>query len=129
MGMKPDGNGFDMGMGRPPGGNGSFGGGPGMGMMGMDMGQNGPPSPAEMTDKILNGLSMRLSLTDDQKAKLRPIIEQQAAQLQKDMEARRQAMQKLLDDTKTKIKPVLNADQQKQLDEIKLPGPPPEPHP
>ncbi len=102
--------------------------GAGMGM-GMDMGRKAPPSPADMTDKILNRLSKRLALTDDQKTKLRPIIEQQAEQLQKDMETRRQLMQKLMEDTKTKIKPVLNPDQQKQLDQVKLPGQPPPPHP
>lgn len=108
-----------------------FGSPPGMpGMMGPGPGQNGPPTPAQMTDKIVNGLTHQLSLTDDQKAKLRPIIEPQVTQMQKDMEAQRQAMQKLMDDTKAKIKPILNADQQKQLDQIKLPpGPPPMPPP
>lgn len=111
------------------------GNGPGMGM-GMDMGKGGPPSPADMTDKILTHLSDQLSLTDDQKAKLRPVIEQQVSQMQKDMEAQHQAMQKLMEDTKAKVKPILNADQQKQLDQIKLPGqqsppetPSSEPHP
>jgi hypothetical protein len=99
-----------------------------MGMMrgengrGMGMEKNGSPSPADMTDKILNHLSNRLSLTDDQKIKLRPVIEQQVTQMQKDMEAQRQAMQKLMEETKAKVKPILNADQQKQLDQIKLPG-------
>jgi hypothetical protein len=95
--------------------------GPG-GMMG------GPPDPARMTDMVLNHLTQKLSLTDDQKAKIKPIIEDQVAQLAKDMETRRQAMQKQLDDTKAKLKPILNPDQQKKLDELRLPGqrPPPD---
>lgn len=95
------------------------GNGPGMGM---DMMKKGPPNAADTTNKILNRLTRKLALTDDQQAKLRPIIDQQVAQIQKDMEAQRQAMQKLMDDTKAKVKPILNADQQQQLDQIKLPG-------
>ena len=38
------------------------------------------------------------------------------------METQRAAMQKQIEDTKAKIKPLLNADQQKQLDALPMPG-------
>jgi hypothetical protein len=85
-------------------------------------GPGGPPDPAKMTDAVLNHLTQALTLTDDQKAKIKPIIEQQVADIQKQMEAQRQAMQKEIEDAKTQIKPILNADQQKQLDAIPIPG-------
>jgi hypothetical protein len=107
-----------QGFGRP----GGFNGGPGMGMMG-----GGAPDPAKMTDNIVAMLSNKLALTDDQKAKLKPIIQDQVTQMQKDMEAQRQAMQKRIEDAKAKIKPILNADQQKQLDALPLPGQKPAP--
>jgi len=97
-----------------PGGPGFFGGGPGE--------KKGPPDPAKMTDGILNHLSTTLSLTDDQKAKIKPVIEQQVAEIQKQMEAQRAAMQKQIEDGKAKIRPLLNADQQKLLDAMPLPG-------
>jgi hypothetical protein len=106
------------------GGPAAFGGGPGMPGMGgmMGGGKSGPPDPAKMTDGILNHLSTTLTLTDDQKAKIKPIIEQQVAEIQKQMEAQRAAMQKQIEDGKAKIKPLLTADQQKQLDAMPLPG-------
>jgi len=96
-------------------------GGPGMpGMMGKN--KNGPPDPAKVTDGILNHLSEKLTLTDDQKAKIKPIIEQQVTEIQKQLEAQRQEIQKQIEDTKAKIKPLLTPDQQKQLDAMPLPG-------
>jgi Spy/CpxP family protein refolding chaperone len=75
-----------------------------------------------MTDAILDMLTRSLTLTDDQKAKLKPIIEQQIAQVQKQMEAQRDALQKQMADAKAQIKPILNAEQQKQLDALPIPG-------
>jgi len=105
-------------MGRMHGG---IGGGPGMGGM-MGGGPNEMPDPAKMTDMVLNQLTAKLTLTDDQKAKVKPIIQEQVTQMQKDMEARRAAMQKSMEDAKAKVRALLNADQQKQLDAIPLPG-------
>jgi ABC-type phosphate transport system auxiliary subunit len=93
------------------------------GMMGGK--KNGPPDPARMSEDILNHLSTQLSLTDDEKTKIKPIVEAQVAEIQKQMEAQRLAMQKQFEDTKAKIKPLLTADQQKQLDAMPLPGPKP----
>jgi len=154
-GFQRFGGNFGPGQGQRWGNQGDFGGGPGMmrgpgpmnggpggdgpgrpamgggfGMSGMMGGSSGnPPDPAKMTDHILGMLTQKLTLTDDQKAKLKPIILDQVTQLQKQMEAQRQAMQKQIEDAKAQIKPLLNADQQKQLDALPLPGqksPPPE---
>jgi hypothetical protein len=109
-------------------GPGMMGGNPGMGpggfgMRGMRGGENNtPPDPAKMTDMLLNQLSAKLTLTDDEKAKIKPIILEQTTQMQKDMEAQRLARQKAMEDTKAKIKALLTPDQQKQLDAIPLPG-------
>jgi Spy/CpxP family protein refolding chaperone len=81
--------------------------------------------PAKMTDGILQHLSETLNLTDDQKAKMKPIIQADVEQFQKDAETERQAMQKRMEDDKAKLKPLLNADQQKALDAMPMPGHPP----
>ena len=51
------------------------------------------------------------------------------ADLQKQMETQRAAMQKQIEDAKAKIKPFLTADQQKELDAMPVPGPRPPPPP
>ncbi len=99
------------GFGRGPGGPGLFGGGPG-----------GPPDPAKMTDGIMAMLSNQLALTDDEKTRIKPIVQDQVAQLQAQREAQRAAMQKQIEDAKAKIRPLLTPDQQKQLDALPVPG-------
>jgi hypothetical protein len=94
---------------------------PGMGM-GMHGGPKGPPNPAEITDKVLHHLTEKLTLTDDEQAKIKPIIEQQVTDFVKQMEAQRAARQKQFEDIKARIKPLLDAGQQKQLDAMPLPG-------
>ena len=118
------------GFGGQPGGPGMMGGRsmgghgmkPGMGGRGMGSGSTTPPDPAQMADMMLNHLSSRLTLTDDEKAKIKPILEQQAAQMQKDRDAQHQVTQKAIEDTRAKIKPLLTPDQQKALDALPLPG-------
>jgi len=112
------------------GGPGALGGGPDMPsrpdmsppMPGMTGGPPSKPDPAKMTDDILNHLSIQLSLTEDEKAKIKPIVEQHVVEIQKEMEAQRVALQKQIEDAKAKIKPLLTADQQKQLNALPLPG-------
>ena len=96
-----------------------FGGHPGMGMGPMD---GSPPDPDKMADGILAHLTQQLTLTDDQKAKIKPIISAQVAQFQKEMEDRKQAMQKEMEDGRAKIRALLNPDQQKELDQLPVPG-------
>lgn len=101
---------------------GGFGGDKGPGQPHPGMGMMHPADPAKLTDGILAHLTQQLTLSDDQKARIKPIISQGIAQFQKDMEERKQAMQKQIEDAKAKIKPILNADQQKQFDEMPMPG-------
>ncbi len=75
-----------------------------------------------MTDGVLRMLTDKLTLSDDQKAKIKPIIADQVAQIQKQGEAMREAFKKQVEDAKAKIKPLLNADQQKDLDALPIPG-------
>jgi hypothetical protein len=121
-------HGFGMGQPRGWGGGppGDFGG-PGMGghpgMGGFDGGGDGfigktPPSAEEMTDRFMLMLAPKLSLTDAESAQVRPIIQNGIEQLQKDMEAQKQAHQKMIEDAKAKIRAVLTPDQQKQFDEL-----------
>jgi hypothetical protein len=98
---------------------GGWGGAPGDGNKGFGdahggMGMN--------SNAILNMLTQSLTLTDDQKAKIKPIVDQELAQIQKEKDDARQAILKQIDDGKAKIKPLLNADQQKQLDAMPSPG-------
>jgi hypothetical protein len=101
-------------------------GGPGSGNMpdtGIWDGPQVPPPPAVIADFVLSRLAEKLTLTDDEKAKIRPIIEQQVTDFEKQMEVQHAAVQKQFEDTKATIKPLLDADQQKQLDSLPLPGP------
>ena len=127
----PGGPNDTLGGGAMRGGFGPGEGGPGgMGMRGMMApGPDGKPDPAKMTDMMLNHLSNKLILTDDEIAKIKPIIEAQVTATQKEMEVQHAAMQKQFEDTKAKIKPLLTPDQQKQLDAIPLPGQKPPPLP
>jgi hypothetical protein len=96
-----------------------FGDHPRMGPMGAPP---APPDPAKMTDGILNHLTQALTLTDDEKAKIKPIVAAQVAQFQKEAEDRRQEMQKEMADGRAKIRALLNPDQQKTLDQLPVPG-------
>jgi len=117
-------------------GPGPMDGGPGMGgMMGRE--KSGPPDPAKMSQDILDHLSQQLSLTGDEQAKVKPILDQQVADIQKQMEtlrdsvkkqmdAQHEAMKKQIEDTKVKIRPLLTPEQQKDLAALHLTGQKPE---
>jgi hypothetical protein len=77
------------------------------------------PSAMKLTDHIMDHLIDTLALTDVESTQIRPVIEAQVAQIQKDMEAAKQAQIKSMEDTTAKIRTMLNADQQKQLDALK----------
>jgi Spy/CpxP family protein refolding chaperone len=67
----------------------------------------------------LKHLTSTLNLTPDQQAKVQPILDQARPQLKA---IRQEAMQKskaIMESTMTQIRPLLNADQQKKLDDIK----------
>jgi hypothetical protein len=86
-------------------------GGPGGKGPGM-MGPNGaPPDPAVMTYFAMAKLTEKLKLTDDQQAKLKPIIQAQITALMKQM-----------DDGKSQVRAALTPDQQKQFDALPFVG-------
>jgi hypothetical protein len=80
--------------------------------------------PSQITDDILNRLNGQLSLTEDEKAKIKPIIQADVDQFQKEAATWHQALQKRFEDTKAQIRPLLDADQQKKLDQLPAPGHP-----
>jgi periplasmic protein CpxP/Spy len=82
----------------------------------------GPPSPQQHLDH----LSKMLSLTDDQKAKIKPILENEATQVQAlhqdttlSMQDRHTKMRGIHDTTIGQIRPLLTSDQQTKLDSMK----------
>jgi Spy/CpxP family protein refolding chaperone len=60
-----------------------------------------------------------LNLTDDQKAKVQPIIDQAKPQLKAIHQDAMQKAKVVMDNTMSQIRPILTADQQKKLDDIK----------
>jgi periplasmic protein CpxP/Spy len=76
-------------------------------------------------DAMLDHLSTELNLTDDQKTKIKPILEEQSKQMQQlrqdsssPREERRAKMKQIHESTMTQVRPILNADQQKKLEEM-----------
>jgi hypothetical protein len=119
----------DMGMDHPLGPDGdmpAFGpGGPGGdkpgfgGFGGMDHFQPmTPPNSEEMTDRLMLMLDQKLTLTEAESAQIRPLVQGDIAQFQKDMEAQKAAHQKMIEDAKAKVRTVLTPDQQKQFDQL-----------
>ena len=76
-------------------------------------------------DAMLDHMSTELNLTDDQKAKIKPILEEQSKQMQDLRQGtstsdqdRRAKMKQIHENTMSQIRPILNADQQKKLEEM-----------
>ena len=76
-------------------------------------------------DAQLDHMSQTLNLTDDQKTKIKPILEDSMKQMQTvrqdtslSQEDRRSKMQQIHESTMSQIKPILNADQQKKLESM-----------
>ena len=88
---------------------------------GMGRGHGGPPS----ADQQLAHLTQALSLTSDQQAKIKPILEDQTKQMEalhQDTSMSRQdhftKMQEIQKTTHTQIREVLNSDQQQKFDSL-----------
>lgn len=64
-------------------------------------------------------LSKDLNLTDDQKAKVQPIIDQTKPQLEAIHQEAMQKMQALMESTGAQIRPLLTPDQQQKFDAMK----------
>jgi len=76
-------------------------------------------------EAMLDHMTKELNLTDDQQAKLKPIIEEhlkQANEIRQDTslsrEDRHTKMKQLHEDMISQARPILNPDQQKKLDEM-----------
>ncbi len=96
-------------------GDGQFAPGGAQGQMGGNRERFGGERPP-MGGASLERFVEPLNLTDAQKKQIQPILEQQSAAIQKKSEENHKAIQQLIEDTRAKIKPLLNADQQKQLE-------------
>jgi len=95
---------------------GPMGGGQGGGQMG-----HGPMSP----DQKLQMLTQQLSLTTDQQAKIKPLLESESQQMQAlhqdsslSREDRMSKMQQIRQGTNDQIKPILTSDQQQKFQEM-----------
>ncbi len=104
---------------QPQGQMGQMGGHQHMGRMG------GPPSPEQRLER----LSTMLNLTDDQKAKIKPVLEEQSTAMQnlrKDTsmspQDRHNKMREIHDNTSSQIRAVLTSEQQAKLDSMKKQG-------
>jgi Spy/CpxP family protein refolding chaperone len=90
--------------------------------MGRHMGRHGMPT----ADDQLQHLTKKLNLSEGQQAKLKPILEDRRAQMEKihsdsslSREDRFSKMQELRQNSDTQIKNVLNEDQQKNFDKMR----------
>jgi Spy/CpxP family protein refolding chaperone len=67
----------------------------------------------------LQHLTKTLNLTPEQKAKVQPIIDQARPQLKAIHQEARQKAKAVMDNTMSQIRPLLTAEQQKKLDDMK----------
>ena len=66
----------------------------------------------------LKGITNKLNLTGDQQAKVQPILDAAKPQITAIHQEAMQKMKTVMDSSLSQIRPLLNADQQKKLDEI-----------
>ena len=68
---------------------------------------------------MLKHMTESLNLTPDQQAKVQPILDQAKPQLKAIHQEAKQKAKAVMDSTMSQIRPLLNADQQKKLDDLK----------
>ena len=66
----------------------------------------------------LHGITEKLNLTSDQQTKVQPILDTAKPQIAAIHQEAMQKMKTVMDSTLSQIRPLLNADQQKKLDDI-----------
>jgi Spy/CpxP family protein refolding chaperone len=66
----------------------------------------------------LHAITEKLNLTQDQKTKVQPIVDAAKPQISAIHKEAMQKMKTVMDSTLSQIRPLLNADQQKKLDDI-----------
>ena len=88
-------------------------------------GQGRGRGEAMSPDAQLQHMSETLNLTDDQKTKIKPILEDSSKQIQQlrgdtslSQEDKRAKMQQIHESTMSQIKPILTSDQQKKLESM-----------
>jgi Spy/CpxP family protein refolding chaperone len=81
--------------------------------------------PGMNADAQLEHMSSALNLTDDQKAKIKPILEEQSNKMHQLMQDtsvsqqdKRSKFQQIHQDTMSQIKPILTSDQQQKLESM-----------
>src|ERR1700730_2397167 len=67
----------------------------------------------------LKHMTETLNLTPDQQAKVQPILDQARPQLKAIHQEAMQKSKAVMDDTMSKVRPLLTAEQQKKLDDLK----------
>ena len=86
-------------------------------------GEHGPkhdgPGPHHMMGNPLEHLSKDLNLTDDQKTKVQPIIDQTKPQIAAIHKEAMEKMHALLESAGAQIRPLLTPEQQQKLDAMK----------
>ena len=82
--------------------------------------EHGPgPGPHQMMENPLEHLSKDLNLTDEQKTKVQPIIDQAKPQIAAIHKEAMEKMHALLDSATAQIRPLLTPEQQKKFDAMK----------
>ena len=77
------------------------------------------PGPHEMMANPFDHLSKELNLTDDQKAKVQPIVDQTKPQLAAIHKEAMEKMHALMESTGAQIRPLLTPEQQQKFDAMK----------
>ena len=80
---------------------------------------DGPGGPHQVMENPLEHLSKELNLTDDQKAKVQPIIDQTKPQLAAIHKEAMEKMHALMESTGAQIRPLLTPEQQQKYDAMK----------
>ncbi|SRR6266403_2023635 len=77
-----------------------------------------PPTPAEMSSHILARLQHRLSLTPEQTAQIKPLVEQTSFDIEAIREATTKQVADRIAETDSKIAPFLRPEQKAKLDQM-----------
>jgi Spy/CpxP family protein refolding chaperone len=79
-----------------------------------------PPTPAEMSSHILARLQHRLSLTPEQTAQIKPLVEQTSFDIEAIREATTKQVADRIAETDLEIAPFLTPEQKAKLDQMGL---------
>ena len=77
-----------------------------------------PPTPAEMSSHILARLQSRLSLTPEQTAQIKPLVEQTASDIEATREATTKQISDRITESNAKIAPFLTPEQYAKLEQM-----------